>query len=531
VTSAKTLRKHGFAVPYSSETVAQRAGITKACHEVPIQNFLNDQKMFLPEQKSLTQQIAEIIRTVESEYRLQSLSTAQMAIQSLQNTLIQNPAAWTFAEIDVRFNATEGNSITAIRNAAAWLQEPNNQNMDLWGQVLAAQCQAYISFTHVLTVAIASLGSKTPDAVADASRKLEAGFKGNGAIQLAFLRDIRSAARMRGSIWHVGRFTVGNNNRDSGSIYFRDSAKKEWKELESEARVLTITRRHAALDAGGSPYPLLAVFHLEMDKGESVQPAPGPGYRNRKNTNAWGLSGRWPLGEQSVWEDYPEIKGAHDICATPGQRRSDVYLYVAKEGRIERYIQIGRASLLKDTSVSFTTNTNMPVDSVCAVDYPHHAFASDTHIPLDDEWVVYSGWGRDGRRYISVDFASGVSDLFRAPWDDLTGMAVDSKRLWVFNQKLIACVTHAAVKQAIRRMDPVTRALPVNWSRYDVPQDLGDWTIPGYYNGLRDLSSCDDGSLYAVIAGGAGISRIHHAVPAFDEKAHRILIQGAKESH
>jgi hypothetical protein len=107
-------------------------------------------------------------------------------------------------------------------------------------------------------------------------------------------------------------------------------------------------------------------------------------------------------------------------------------------------------------------------------------------------------------------------------------MAVDNKRLWVFNQRVIACVSHAALKQAVRRKDPQSPTLDLGWARYEPPLELGHPGTIGYYNGLRDLSPCDDGSLYAVFSSGQGIPRMHYCTPSIDEKALKITIQGTR---
>jgi hypothetical protein len=491
-------------------------------------------KAFQPPQESLLTQLNNAMRGLESERKLQGLGTAQSSLTSLRLTLVDSlveagKPIWTYDTLKI--SAHEGNIITAIHDAAEWLEEPNNQHLAQWDAVLAKQCVTYQQTIAVRELALASIDPDRDEAVVTKDRTMvRSALRSNDATQLAFLKRIVGAARRRGDIWQIGRFTIGNNNRDSGSLYLRNHTKRSWDEISCQARVVAIGRKYVdakAADATARPY--VTAFHLEMDANESVTPGPGPGYHNRKNTNAYALSGPMPLKKTESWEKLDALTGAYDISATPGRRPNEVYLYVANGTAITRYSYTGRHALSKDTSVSFASGTASTVDSVCAVDSPRPTTPAEAATLEGVQWLAYGGSGRDGRRYISVNYSTGASATFRAPWDDATGMTADNQRLWIYKQQKIWCLPHAAIKDALRKMDSLTLALPLTWAQYEVPTALGQWNAPGYYLGLRDLCACDDGTLYAVFASrDTQLTRLAWCTPVVNDASHFITIQGTK---
>jgi hypothetical protein len=491
-------------------------------------------KAFQPPQESLLTQLNNAMRGLEAEGKLQGLGTAQKQLAGLRNTLLDSlvetgKPIWTFQTLKI--DAIEGNIITAVHDAAEWLEEPNNQHLAQWDAVLAKQCVTYQQIIFARELALASIDPDRDAAVVATDRTMvRSALRSNDPTQLAFLKRIVGVARKRGDIWQIGRFTIGNNNRDSGSLYLRNHTKRSWDEVPCQARVVAIGRKYVDPKAtDGTARPYVTAFHLEMDSNESVTPGPGPGYHNRKNTNAYALSGPMPLKKTESWEKLDALAGAYDLSATPGRRPNEIYLYVAHGTAITRYSYAGRHALSKDTSVSFVQGTASTVDSVCAVDNPRPTTSAEALTLEGVQWLAYGGWGRDGRRYISVNYSTGASGFFRAPWDDATGMTTDNQRLWIYKPQKIWCLPHAAIKEALRKMDPMTQALPLTWAQYEVPTVLGEWNAPGYYLGLRDLCACDDGTLYGVFArGDTSLPRIAWCTPTVNDASHFITIQGTK---
>lgn len=72
-------------------------------------------------------------------------------------------------------------------------------------------------------------------------------------------------------------------------------------------------------------------------------------------------------------------------------------------------------------------------------------------------------------------------------------MKVDSRYLWTFNHSSITCATHASVEQFLLNKIPAPA-----WMAYQIPMELFDQGRT--YDGLLDLSPCDDGTLVAVFS-------------------------------
>ena len=94
-------------------------------------------------------------------------------------------------------NPVEGNAISRIREAEAWLAEPNNGELPLWSEVLAVHVLYKLSLAHWLPHM-----KDTPEE--NASKKLVNAFTSNDALVLDFIKRIKPAARNLGITWHSG---------------------------------------------------------------------------------------------------------------------------------------------------------------------------------------------------------------------------------------------------------------------------------------------------------------------------------------
>src|SRR5258708_965338 len=262
-------------------------------------------KAFLPQQKSLADQIETLIRDIQAESQEQIVQVSEEAIQSFVNTVTKVAGKWTLTEIETKLNVTDGPAINGIRGAAEWLKEANNQGLKAWGHVLAAQCHAYNRLMHALAIAITSVDITTvEDKGVLTIDKLTAAFKSNDPIQLEFLQKIVPAARNRGIVWTIGTFaSVSGYYPDSGSIYFRDFMKNSWLGLGGEQRVMAVSKTNAT-QSQASPY--FAVLGLEpADYGDA---RPDFSYRYRKNKRTYGLFGAWPLSANSGWKEITNLQ-------------------------------------------------------------------------------------------------------------------------------------------------------------------------------------------------------------------------------
>ena len=453
-------------------------------------------KMFVKQQKSLGDQIEEIVRTIKSETKIQNLHVAQQAIESFLDTLTTVGQQWTLSEIERKLNPIDGPAINSIRAAAEWLEEPKNQDLPLWGHVLAAQCQAYISLMEALTLGIASIDiANLQDKGVLSVAKLTAAFSSNTPIQLRFLQRIQAAARNRGMKWHIGRFSTGQNV-ESGSLYLSDVTKGGWKSLGGEMRVATIskTRTNQPMD----PNPYMAVFHLE----QADAPPQRPEFTNRyrKNNRTYALFGKWPLDRNTGWKEIGELQGLYDICATPGEKEHEVYVYTATGKKIERWVHSGAHSdnegstLRRSEGFDFWVADGDIASSVCAVSSPRTVTGEDPTPLAEEKWVVYGGCATANKEvFINVTFSSGYRGRF--PAGMMYGMKADSRYLWMFSKEQITCISHTQVWQYCRkRFTDVFQEL----AYYSIPPELKMTQLDASFDGLLDLAPCDDGTLLAV---------------------------------
>jgi len=402
------------------------------------------------------------------------------------------------------------------------LDEGKNQDQALWGEVLAAQCQAYSLLKHSLTVAVAQL-SVTPETKLETIVKLRAMYESNDGDQLSFVRRIKTAARQRGPLWHIGTFAATGEWPDSGALYFRDSSKAAWTKLGGEQRAFAVAQR--ASDSAIDPHPYLAVFALE--KADTLRPVPGAGYYNRKNARAYGLFGRFPLAQRDGWHEIKQLHGVHDLCATRGLNKNEVLIYTATGTSIERFVHGGRwyegdkEKLVVPSNMNLSVPAGYLVDSVCAVAEPEFVTASGVE-DVPSRWVVYGGLERAGRRYIWAHFHGGPIGTFLSERGEMTGMKVDQKHLWVFTRQFIACMTHAQARQAFQGCQPP------KWMVYNIPSELGgQWQSEGKFDGLLDLAPCDDGTLVAVFSD-KRTKHIYQCEPTLDLAKGTLVIAGTK---
>ena len=105
---------------------------------------------------------------------------------------------------------------------------------------------------------------------------------------------------------------------------------------------------------------------------------------------------------------------------------------------------------------------------------------------------------------------------FLSPWRNVRGIGVDQRYLWVFRVGEIACATHTSVKECLdnKRAEP-------SWNTYTIPRR--PLQASGHvYDGLLDLSPCDDGTLTAAV--GLWSGPLYSLTPRIDRRAKKIAI-------
>jgi hypothetical protein len=130
-----------------------------------------------------------------------------------------------------------------------------------------------------------------------------------------------------------------------------------------------------------------------------------------------------------------------------------------------------------------------------------------------DQPAIYVG--HHATRDIAVH-AWNKSWSVRSPWDRYSGIAVDSRHVWLFHPRGFACATHASVLGTVANSKP-------QWIEYQLPDRIlarlldrggqevslgvsGQWIVDGQktpsmpaLKGLTFLSPCDDGTISASI--------------------------------
>jgi hypothetical protein len=491
-------------------------------------------KMFSPPQESLSVKLENMIRELHGEDEIGKLKTAQKSLRSFITTVGTSRLSWTYDEYLKMLDMIDGNTINAVRGAAEWLENPKNQNVDLWGEALAAQVQAYSLIKHGLTCAVASLDDTAPNKVIQLA-KLTTIWTSNDRDQLAFLQRIKGAARRRGATWHVGTRDRRGDFPDSGTLYARDKWDQSWKDLAGDHRIAAISavKVTAADPQKPDPKPFLAVFGLEqqINAGIATRAVPGAAYRNRRNAGTYGLFGRWPLGASSGWIRIENLEGCHDVYATPGEKEPQVLVYAAKGGQIDVYLHGGAPkpgsglTLTHLAERTYSMPAGYTADIVRVVQRPDSLASDRMHVD-DVATVVYGSCSNGRERLIAVRFLDDKNVVIGQgrvrPHQDMLGMSVDRHYVWIFTRSNIQCASHGSIRNAV-----ATDETPI-WANYVLPPDLyTNWQTEGRWTGLHDLAACDDGTLTAVIADKSE-PRIYSATPVvtWTEKRKTIEISG-----
>ncbi len=500
--------------------------------------------MFVKEQKSVVTQIEELLNKMQAKGKLEDLRVAQMAIDSLILTLVPKDAKtlslvrnkWTPQELDSKMNMVEGPTINLIRGASVWLQDPEVQQLPLWGEILATQCQVYVNYMHALTVAVTSLDvSSMPDGGAIVKAKLVSAFTSNDPAQLEFLRKVKPMAQKRGIVWSIGYQNIGQK-ADCGPLLVRDTTTGDWTNLGHEQRVVAVAKRKTQKAEDTHPY--FAIFSLERSDTQ-LRRSPGHAFRNQENKQMFFMEGQWPMSKHSKWEPVKNVPTAYDIAATPGEKDREVYLYFADGNQVARYSNDG-GPVLKDREFLYPYEKGFTTDSLAVAAWPLAAEGDDPNVLRGEKAAVY-GAGNDSsnKRYIKACFADGSRPL-PGPRDlanandslQFTGITADRKRLWVFTRDVIACVTHADARRYVLELleNPHRFAgmKQPEWAVYKIPAEFGGtWQDHDAFSGLHDLAPGEDGVLLAVFRTKKALEpRIYVSTPAFDHKGGKLIIQG-----
>jgi hypothetical protein len=186
-------------------------------------------------------------------------------------------------------------------------------------------------------------------------------------------------------------------------------------------------------------------------------------------------------------EDIARTEGATDMCvAELDKGRADFWVGQAignNKGGVVHYSYAG--GQVKEETV-FTVPWPVRFVRIAALTGLAHPAIYVGHDATPDIWVHVKAWNRPGW---SV----------RSPWDRYSGIAVDSRHVWVFHPGGFACATHASVLSTVA-------GAKAQWMEYQLPPSWRDELSP---IGLIFLSPCDDGTICASIVFYQQVKTLH----------------------
>ena len=503
-------------------SIAPAAGPPGAVVAALFQVFSMILNLFAPKAESLTSQLEKLMRELAAEEKAQQIDVAQKSIRVYANSAMSSTPA-SLKNIVKMLNPVEGNTVWAIREVAKWLEEKKNQGLKSWGQVLAAQCQAYADLVRVAHKDLTKLkltAKEETDGLKNAIGAFITTVESNHPIQLEFLQRMVLAAQNRGTVWHLG-------TRGPGALYGRDFAigKPDWKRLEGQHRIMAVANTRGAEK---SPTPTLAIFGLEAGDVGSLD-LNKPFWRNNRT---YSLCGRWPLDSNDGWrqvkDQHGDLTGCYDIFAIPGADADQIYVYTANGNTTRGYIHSredhkasGDRLVMKRVWEDSTFPPGYNLGAIRIVGRFEPFPDEDASVFKDVAWIQYVGCEVPaGRSYLSdqnikqsahVEIYAKFHGLheakamasFLAPWNDYVGIGVDSKYLWVYRSGEIACATHWSVKRCVD-----SKGLRPAWMTYTIPESVRNYNPVGKTRGgLVDLSPCEDGTLTAAF------NRTHREIP------------------
>ena len=495
-------------------SIAPAAGPPGALVAALFQVFSMILNLFAPKAESLTSQLEKLMRDLAAEEKTSEIETVQQSLRAFAKSAKSSKPA-SLQGIISMLNPVEGNTIWAIRKVANWLEVKKNQGLNSWGQILAAQCQAYADLVRIAHKDLTKLRLTANEEQAGLKQAIDSVIttvESNHPVQLEFLRRIVPAAQNRGTVWHLG-------SRGPGALYGRDSVigKPDWKLLEGQHRIMAVANTRGAEK---SPNPTLAIFGLEVGDTGSLDPNK-PFWRNK---GTYSLCGRWPLDSNEGWrqvkDQHGDLTGCYDIVAIPGADADQIYVYTANGNTTRGYIHgredhaSGDRLVIKRVWEDSTFPPGYNLGAIRIVGRPEPFPDEDASVFKDVTWIQYVGCEVPaGRSYLSDQTIKQSAHLeiyakfhglsgakamasFLAPWNDYVGIGVDSKYLWVFRSGEIACATHWSVKRCVD-----SKGLRPAWMTYAIPESVRNYKPVGKaMGGLVDLSPCEDGTLTAAFS-------------------------------
>lgn len=507
---------------------------------------------FGPKQPSLKDQILDAIRGLEAEKMLEKTQADGDAVAEYTATIyrvrtalprhLSQPLA-TRENLE-NFRIDLGTDLLSIGKAfdkvsalygkwdtAEWLKDEKTQDLEKWPEVLGVFCRTY-SDSLLANMALASMANEPL-----VKQRLSETYESN-PIYKDFSHDfqeindllIKLETVVRGlpRLWNDGNDLMQQTLKklkpvaQGRGLHVHLNVDKYLYGATGRTKVQSQTWKNLPLGYGGRAHK----FSITVAKGDrgSLKPQ-----HNIFLCENWVLSDNGDIEHGRIKASSLELSGQgrispdkfSDVWAlpTPPAHQADDFVYVAHNGGAEGYVkryELNANNEMTDSNWSAVTNAGL--SGVRALIHPPAALPDDPDknglppgSPLlgggvnQDSSIVYGAMGSSREIYVNQ---SDADSYVGSPWDDYTGIDVDPYYLWVFRPEGFACATHASVMSCIQghRQSP-------RWMEHSPTGLLGDqpgldetfWVngqetkTPPRLNGVRSLSPCQDGTLFASI--------------------------------
>jgi hypothetical protein len=516
---------------------------------------------FGPKQPSLLDEIADLMKGLEAEDKLNTMETVGTSIDVYAEKLLMASQELpkilalplkTAANADRFLIDCRALNIGLLRDQSRmdvpafktwevmnWLRIKDRQDLDKWPEVLGVFCQSYtklisanvlfscIPDRNVVFDLLAFTDGTNPECpLPEDSRKnvhlvlidllafskaFATDWKTYDKKVLQLTSDIEPAAQLRGLFMHVGDgyLYAGSGRRDiinnNSWHYLRCSPDARGAANGYITRMATSLNR---ADAGSPSSPYHCFLLRPTSSREYIE------YRTIYASNPPTNSQPPTAGEEATpikrlpgLRDIPPVT---DVCAVPGgwqDKPDEVWIYLAAGSRIielelEKGRFVCRGWQSKDAKSQVTSVGTAYPDSV----------RDDPDGELDREpqlgnLIHYGGLANSPDIFVvrHIDYAHGYVPT---PWTQYAGIGADERYLWVFGTGGFACASHASVIKAFNERAAGRSDSKPRWMVH-YPNNLlykglatGDGLVGPRgseppLQGLRDLAPCDDGTVTA----------------------------------
>lgn len=372
-----------------------------------------------PPQKSVTQVMEQIMRTIfgeEKEYDLNAaLSDYQVSWDALMDK-VETRTPLTEKEFDELCPLGESGNTHSIYKAGDWLANPENQSKanKEWHAVL----EAYL-LTGSLQIRLYALAFNLLDPDVRSAKSTR--FKGIVKQHQTRLKKLKKPVQDKSLLWCLA--PSAGDDITGRSPYVRCMNQTDWTELSGEATDFSVTRPAAGKDS----------LVVTLEGAATIDPHRNPGSTSlsdmlvlthgRAYARSVGLD--FDGGE---WKEIPSLAKLklRDIHAVPDDKDSQaVRLYWTHDG---------------GSGVSTYSTETRKVTKARDIGGGGTAIRAVPGRKAECYYVLNSA--PDAKGHSTVRNAAGVT--FSLPIKACRGIAVCPTFLWAFNDRVIYCVTHEA---------------------------------------------------------------------------------------